>query len=772
VVSRFACSGQGKGFDGTSVSAFQRLFRFIPRLIVFCVALGTFALLTISGASAHAFEKQTTPLENSVVTKSPAEVLISFTEPLEPRYSSAQLFDANGGKIPTAVSHIGSDPTILVLPLPSTLPPGTYTVEWQNISAADGHPNAGYFAFTVGSQANVVIPSPPEIPQPSNLERALGIAGRWLGLLGFAAALGAFLNWLLVILPGIDMLPDDQRARIATRARFLALVGIGVALAGSLVLLLSQALNAAGHISFGVLGNVLAHTRFGTLWLVRVPLLLLLGALLCWPRLWSERASRWFLLLPVGIGLATALPFSLNSHAVAQTVGRQLAIAVDWLHLIGASVWVGGLLLIVVSLVQLRDLPLAQRRVVYAAVIPRFSTLAIGAVIILIVTGFYASWLEVGNLTALAHTSYGQTLIVKLLLILPLLAFGAWNLLVLGPRMVRRQPAPKHFGYTVRAEALLAVAVLLVVGVLTSLPTARETISATADHPVYQFNQNGIRAVLQITPALAGLNKYTLDASLSNGTLPANTTVLLQVAKKSQPDAIREIALPALPGSQSRWEAQTRDLSVVGDWQVRLIIRRPNTVDWQVQVPVNVTRTASERLHIPGTPPRFAGLTAVAAALLAALAMLRILLGLRGRIRAQANWRTLGRGVLGDGVVLLGICGVLLSISWVGPGPSNSQGNPVPLTAASVATGQQAYAQNCTTCHGTNAFGDGPAAAGLNPAPADLHAPHLDDHSDLQLFLWIRDGIKGTAMPSFQNKLSDTLIWNLVNFIRSLRHPV
>jgi copper transport protein len=739
---------------------------------VLCVTLSIFALLTVSDASAHAFAKQTTPLENSVVTKSPTDVLISYTEPIEPRYSSAQLFDANGGKIPAAPSHIGSDPTILVLPLPSSLPPGTYTVEWQNISAADGHPNAGYFAFTVGSQANVVIPSPPEIPQPGALERAFGIAGRWLGLLGFAAALGAFLNWLLVILPGIDMLPDARRARISARASWLALTGIGVALLGSLVLLLSQALNAAGHISVGVLGNVLADTRFGMLWLARIPLLLLLGALLCWPRLWAERVPHRLVLLPVAVGLATALPFSLNSHAAAQTVGRQLALAVDWLHLLGASIWVGGLLLIVASLVLLRDLPLVERRVVYAAVIPRFSTLAIGSVIVLIATGFYASWLEVGNLTALAHTGYGQALIVKLLLLVPLLAFGAWNLLVLGPAMVRLQPAPKHFGYTVRAEALLAVAVLLVVGVLTSLPTARETLSATADHPVYQFNQNGIRAVLQITPAVAGLNKYTLDASLSNGTLPADTTVLMQVAKKSQPDAIREIALPSLPGSQSRWEAQTRDLSVVGDWQVKLIIRRPNTTDWQVQVPVNVTRTASDRLHIPGTPPRFAGLTAAAAALLAALAVLRILLGLRGRLRAQASWRTLGRGVLGDGVVLLGICGVLLSISWVGPGPSNSQGNPVPLTAASVATGQQLYAQNCTACHGTNAFGDGPAAAGLNPAPADLHAPHLDDHSDLQLFLWIRDGIKNTAMPSFQNKLSDTLIWNLVNFIRSLRHPV
>ena len=771
-MSQSACSDQGKGFDGTSVSGIRRLSQSTPRLIVFCVTFSICALLTVSSADAHAFAKQTTPQENSVVTKSPTEVLISFTEPVEPRYSNAQLFDANGGKIPTAASHIGSDPTILVLPLPSTLPPGTYTVEWQNISAADGHPNAGYFAFTVGSQANVVIPSPPEVPQPGNLERGLGIAGRWLGLLGFAAAFGAFINWLLVILPGIGMVPDEQRARIAVRARRLALGGSGVALFGSIVLLLSQALNAAGHIGFGVLGNVLADTRFGTLWLVRIPLLLLLSALLCWPRLWSERAPRWLLLLPVGIGLATALPYSLNSHAAAQTVGRPLAIAVDWLHLLGAGVWVGGLLLLVAGLVQVRDLPLVQRRVVYAAVIPRFSTLAIGSVIILIVTGFYASWLEVGNLTALVHTSYGQTLIVKLILILPLLALGAWNLLVLGPRMVRRQPAPRHFGRTVRAEALLVVAVLLVVGILTSLPTARETISTTADHPVYQFNQNGIRAVFQITPALAGLNKYTLDASLSNGTLPSDTTVHLQVAKKSQPDAIREIALPSLPGSQSRWEAQTRDLSVVGDWQVKLIIRRPNTVDWQAQVPVNVTRTASERLHIPGTPPRFAGLTAVAAAFFAVLAVLRILLGLRERWRMEANRRMLRRGVLGDGVVLLGICGVLLSISWVGAGPSNSQGNPVPLTAASVAAGQQVYAQNCTACHGINAFGDGPEAASLNPAPADLHAPHLDDHSDLQLFLWIRDGIKNTAMPSFQNKLSDTLIWNLVNFIRSLRHPV
>jgi copper transport protein len=743
-------------------------FQFIAILAGFILA----SLAFVPGASAHAFEKQTTPLENSVVTQSPTEVLISFTEPIEPRYSSAQLFNAVGGKIPTPAAHVGSDPTILVLSLPATLLAGTYTVEWQNISAADGHPNAGYFAFTVGSQANVVIPSPPEIPQPSDLERGLGIAGRWLGLLGIAAAFGTFVTWLLVIMPGTTMLEDDRRARIAARARRLALGGVGIALVGSVVLLLSQALNAASKIGLSVIWSVLSDTRFGTLWLVRLPLLGALAALFSWRLLWSTHAPRRSFIAPFVVGLATALPFSLNSHAAAQTVGRQLAIAVDWLHLLGASIWVGGLLVMVASLVLLRGLPSMQRRVVYAAVIPRFSTLAIGSVIVLVVTGFYASWLEVGNLAALADTGYGKTLIVKLVLIVPLLALGAWNLLVLGPRMLLRQEAPKHFGRTVKTEALLAVSVLLVVGVLTGLPTARETISTTADHPVYQFDQNGIRAVLQITPAIAGLNKYTHDASVYSGTLPPNTIVLLEVAKNSQPNAIREIALLALPGSRSRWEAQTRDLSVVGGWQVQLIIRRPNTDDWRVQVPVNVSRTASERVHIPGPPPRFAGLTAVAAALLAVLAVVRILVGLRVRRRGQIGWRALGRGVLGDGVVLLGICGVLLSISWVGTGPSNSQGNPVPLTAASVATGQSLYAANCVVCHGANAFGDGPAAATLNPAPADLHAPHLDDHSDLQLFLWIRGGINNTAMPSFSNKLSDQLIWNLVNFIRSLRHPV
>lgn len=62
-------------------------------------------------------------------------------------------------------------------------------------------------------------------------------------------------------------------------------------------------------------------------------------------------------------------------------------------------------------------------------------------------------------------------------------------------------------------------------------------------------------------------------------------------------------------------------------------------------------------------------------------------------------------------------------------------------------------------------------AASLNPPPADLYAAHVDYHTDKQLFDWIKGGINGSAMPGFKGQMSDRDIWNVVNYVRSLRHP-
>ena len=95
-------------------------------------------------------------------------------------------------------------------------------------------------------------------------------------------------------------------------------------------------------------------------------------------------------------------------------------------------------------------------------------------------------------------------------------------------------------------------------------------------------------------------------------------------------------------------------------------------------------------------------------------------------------------------------------------------------TPASVAAGAAAYATHCAACHGATGRGDGAlaaAAAAYGPRPSNLADPtwrHGD--GDGEIFTAIRDGIgPDFFMDAFGDRLSETDIWNLVNFLRSLR---
>jgi mono/diheme cytochrome c family protein len=94
--------------------------------------------------------------------------------------------------------------------------------------------------------------------------------------------------------------------------------------------------------------------------------------------------------------------------------------------------------------------------------------------------------------------------------------------------------------------------------------------------------------------------------------------------------------------------------------------------------------------------------------------------------------------------------------------------NPVAYDAASVETGAEVFAQTCAVCHGPEGAGDGPGAAALEPKPADLRADHVQANSDGGLFYIISEGRAGTAMPAWEETISETQRWHLVNFIRSL----
>lgn len=95
---------------------------------------------------------------------------------------------------------------------------------------------------------------------------------------------------------------------------------------------------------------------------------------------------------------------------------------------------------------------------------------------------------------------------------------------------------------------------------------------------------------------------------------------------------------------------------------------------------------------------------------------------------------------------------------------------PVPgLDAADPARGRATYESLCVTCHGPEGRGDGPAAAGLHPAPADFTSDHGAFYSDAGRVWIIERGSPGTAMPPFGSTLDRAQILDVYAYVRGLR---
>jgi len=97
--------------------------------------------------------------------------------------------------------------------------------------------------------------------------------------------------------------------------------------------------------------------------------------------------------------------------------------------------------------------------------------------------------------------------------------------------------------------------------------------------------------------------------------------------------------------------------------------------------------------------------------------------------------------------------------------------NPLSANARVVSEGEALYRANCAVCHGDSGEGDGPAAAGMSPPPANLRwITRRPMASDSYLFWTISEGGAGlgTAMPTFKGVLSETERWTIVRYLEAL----
>lgn len=105
------------------------------------------ACLFAHAAWAHAFLDRASPAVGSEVSGSPPELTLTYSEPVEPLFSTVEVTDAGGVAVTDGKPTPGGDGSVLVVRL-KPLQPGVYSVAWH-VTSVDTHKTNGHFSFTV-----------------------------------------------------------------------------------------------------------------------------------------------------------------------------------------------------------------------------------------------------------------------------------------------------------------------------------------------------------------------------------------------------------------------------------------------------------------------------------------------------------------------------------------------------------------------------------------------------------------------------------------------
>jgi mono/diheme cytochrome c family protein len=121
----------------------------------------------------------------------------------------------------------------------------------------------------------------------------------------------------------------------------------------------------------------------------------------------------------------------------------------------------------------------------------------------------------------------------------------------------------------------------------------------------------------------------------------------------------------------------------------------------------------------------------------------------------------------GAAVLMLSASLVAQPKPWVVPANFKSMKNPIATCDASTKTGQALYAKTCAACHGKTGLADGPKAKSLKTVPTNFSKAESQNQTDGEHFYKTKTG-RGD-MPKYEGKLSDDDIWNIVNYMRTLK---
>lgn len=438
------------------------------RRVVVLVATAALVVLPAAAASAHAIVVGTTPAAGSIVPASPPQVTLRFGEPIEVTPSGIHVYDDRLRRVDDAdAGHLTRRADAVGVRLRPRLATGTYTVTFRVISA-DSHPVAGEFTFAVRAPSTVHGSAASLSRGSTVVGIALGAArfGEYAGLVAGLGGLVFFVLW-----------PAGRGDGGARRLVFGGLLTLLVATAAALLLEVPYVTGAglSGVFDGSTMSTVLT-SHFGIALVMR---LIVVAAIVVLYRVLLRRGRFGYPCAVAGIAVALADTFADAGHSsINDNYG--LALLSDGAHVLAMTTWLGGLVLLVAVVVRRPDDALAQ-------VLPRFSAVAFGCIMVITGTGAYQAIRNVGYWGALTDTVYGRLVLAKIGGLVTIVALG-----YLARRFVVRNypagavtPAPDAAAALRRglvAEIVTGAAVLAVTAILVATLPGKTAYAAPVRH--------------------------------------------------------------------------------------------------------------------------------------------------------------------------------------------------------------------------------------------------------------------------------------------------
>lgn len=521
------------------------------------VLAGVFAAMaaTAGQASAHAVLESTTPTNGAVVDSAPTRVTLTFGETVQVEPDGVHVIAPDGSSADNGkADHVDGRGETVGVPLTSTAQ-GTYTVSWHVVSA-DSHPISGAFTFSVG-HASAAAP----VAAPSSGSLAVSIVywtARGLEYASFALLVGsvAFVFWCW---PG-GAVQRSVRRLIAGSWLTLLLATV----AGALL----QGPYGAGagldRLFDGSLFSSTLDIALGTGVIVRIVLLALaapyIGEVLATVEWTPDRRAVFG-----GIGVlllnALAWTWSMSGHA-ATGLAAGLAMPVDVLHLDAMGIWLGGLVVL-------------WRAKPPQVAVQRFSQVAFLCVGVLVATGTFQSWRQLGSWAGFLDTEYGRLLLLKI----------AAVLVVLGAAYFSRKWVRERVGQLRRPVLIETAGAVIVLGLTAALVNAEPArtaeaatapvVQATPDGQTLPFDTGGTggkgNLKIYMTPAHGGPN--LLDVTVEDPTGTPEDVAELTVNLTLKERDVGPLKIDMQHVGTGRYRAAEAQIPLAGAWQVAVTVR-------------------------------------------------------------------------------------------------------------------------------------------------------------------------------------------------------